>query len=293
MEKLPPNGSVFRITILHTNDFHGADLELLAKRATVIKQCRAKTKNPVLVLDAGDVFARGPYAKRFFGELEFEVMNYLEYDALTLGNNEFKATNDFSAQQILSERIRQARFPVLGANVVSAKTNQYFTGVSPYITKEFSGVKIAIFGVTAPRAGAYSQLAGFKVLNPIETSKRLVHRLLSSENPDIIVALTHIGIDDDLVLAEKVPDIQVIIGGDSHTTMMNPEWVEQCPIVQAGANGHYMGKMDLSFIKEDKGWRLKKTEWGLLNLYNQNIKPDPHVLKIIEQYLARPLKKAA
>lgn len=292
-DKVQSGPAIFKVTILHTNDFHGADMELLAKRATVIRKCRVESENPILLLDAGDVFARGPYAKRFFGELEFEVMNQLQYDALTLGNNEFKATNDISAQQVLFERIRQAQFPVLGANVVNGKTNNYLPGVSPYIIKEFSGVKIAIIGVTAPRAGAYCQLAGLKVLDPIEVSGRVVHKTLSSEKPDIIIALTHIGIDDDFILAEKVPGISAIIGGDSHTYMMSPEWINQCPIVQAGANGHYIGKLDLTFIKKSHGWRLKNTEWGLINLYNSELKPDPGILKIIDRYLAKPLKKAA
>jgi 5'-nucleotidase len=294
-DKVKSDPAIFKITILHTNDFHGADMELLAKRATVIKQCRAQSRNPVLLLDAGDVFARGPYAKRFLGELEFEVMNQLRYDALTLGNNEFKATNDISALRVLSERIGQAWFPVLGANVIDKKTNNYLSGVYPYVIKEFSGIKIAIIGVTAPRAGKYSQLAlaGLKVLDPIEVSGRVVHKILSSEKPDIIIALTHIGIDDDVVLAEKVPGISAIIGGDSHTYMMSPEWINQCPIVHAGANGHYIGKLDLMFIKKGLSWRLKNTEWGLINLYNSELKPDPGILKIINRYLAKPLKKAA
>lgn len=292
-DKVRSNPVIFRVTVLHTNDFHGADMELLARRATVIKQCRAESQNPVLLLDAGDVFARGPYAKRFFGELEFEIMNQLQYDALVLGNNEFKATNDISAQQVLLERIRQAQFPVLGANVINRKTNCYLSGVFPYIIKEFSGVKIAIIGVTASRSGKYFQLAGIKVLDPIEVSGRMVHELSSSGNPDIMIALTHIGMDEDLVLAEKVPGISAIIGGDSHTYMMNPEWINRCPIVQAGANGHYMGKLDMTFIKEGTGWRLKNTEWGLINLYNEELKPDPDILKTIDRYLAKPLKKAA
>jgi 2',3'-cyclic-nucleotide 2'-phosphodiesterase (5'-nucleotidase family) len=290
------NPAIFKITVLHTNDFHGADMELLAKRAAVIEQCRVESPDPVLLLDAGDVFARGPYAKRFFGELEFEVMNQLQYDALTLGNNEFKATNNISAQQMLFKRIRQARFPVLGANVINPKTNNYLPGVSPYVIKEFSGVKIAIIGVTASRAQKYPQLAGLKVLDPIEVCGRMV-RKLSSENlpekPNIIIALTHIGIDEDLVLAEKVPGISAIIGGDSHTYMMNPEWINGCPIVHAGANGQYLGKLDLTFIKEDTGWRLKNAEWGLINLYNDEIKPGPDILRIIDRYLVKPLKKAA
>lgn len=281
----------FKVTILHTNDFHGADLERLAKQATVIKQCRAKSLNPVLLLDAGDVFTRGRYAKRFFGELEFEVMNQLEYDALTLGNNEFKATNNISAQQILSQRIKQARFPVLGANVADVKTNQYFPGVSPYIVKEYPGIKIAFFGVTSTRAGSYSQLAGYKVLNPVEVSRRMVRELAGKA--DVIIALTHIGIDEDLVLAEKVPGIAAIIGGDSHTYMMSPEWVGPCPIVHAGANGRFIGKLDLEFIKEDTGWRLQNTEWGLINLYNEELEPDPAILQIIDRYLTAPLKKAS
>jgi 5'-nucleotidase/UDP-sugar diphosphatase len=236
---------VLTITILHSNDFHGADLDSLARRATVIKRIRAESGYPVLLLDAGDIFARGRYAKRFHGELEFAVMNELEYDAATLGNNEFKATDDLLAWRYLTDRIDQARFPLLCANVVDRKTGNYIPGVQPYIIKEVEGVRIGIFGVTTLKIESYQQLKGWKVLDPIGTAKRVLREL--EGKADLVIALTHIGYDTDLVLAHNLSNLGAIVGGDSHTALSEPVWVDNQPIVQAGDYGYYVVKLYLIF----------------------------------------------
>lgn len=287
----PAKNQTVTITILHSNDFHGYKFELLAKRATLIKRIRASSLNPVLLLDAGDVFTRGRYARRFYGELEFAALNSLHYDALTLGNNEFKATGDSSALQVLQSRIRQAAFPVLCANVVDSRNGALIPGVQPYIIKDIAGIRCGILGVTARRSAGYRQLRGWKVLDPLITAERIAKGL--SGEVDLVIALTHIGVAEDRKLAEALGMPAVIVGGDSHTILMEPLWVNGHPIVQAGDSGFFLGKLEVTLEKTERGLRLKDARGKLLRLNDSQIEPDPEVMQIFREYLAKPLLHAA
>lgn len=281
----------FTITILHSNDFHGANMELLAKRAAMVSKIRAESANLVLLVDAGDIFTRGPYHKRFYGSLEFDVMNQMQYDAITLGNNEFKSTDDISAQKILLERINQANFPVLCANVIDAQTGSYLAGTQPYIIKEYGEVKVAIFGITSTKTAFYRQAKGWKVTDPIRAGETIVNELAGKA--DIILALTHIGVNQDRILADKIVNISAIIGGDSHTVLSKPEIINNIPVVQAGDNGKYLGRLDLVFEKNGLAWKLRYINGRLIKLNNPEIIPDPDVKAIIDVYLKKPKKEAA
>ena len=279
------------ITILHSNDFHGYNFELLAKRATLIKRVRATNPSPVLLLDAGDVFTRGRYARRFYGELEFAVMNGLHYHALTLGNNEFKATGNSSALQVLQSRIKQAAFPVLCGNVVDPNTGELISGVRPYIIKDIAGIRCGILGVTARRSAGYRQLKGWKVLDPLVTAEGIAKEL--SGKVDLTIALTHIGVAEDRILAAALGMPAVIVGGDSHTILMEPLWVNGHPIVQAGDSGYFLGKLEITLEKTGQGWKLKDARSELLRLNDPQIEADPEVMQIIQEYLGKQLPQAA
>lgn len=281
----------FKLTILYSNDFHGANMNLLAKRATVIKQIRAENTCPVLLVDEGDIFGRGRYAKRFFGELEFAVYNELQYDAIVLGNNEFKAIRDISAQKVLLARIAQAKFTVLCGNVITEYDHTYLKGVQPYIIKEINGVKIGIMGLTSTKINSYRQTKGWHCLDPITTGKILLTELV--DKADITIALTHIGFDLDRVLAENVSGLNVIIGGDSHTLLFKPLVINNIPIVQAGDNGHYLGRIDLTFEKTCQTWTIREINGRLIELDDNLIQSDPTIQKIINNYLKRPQRVTA
>lgn len=219
----------FGLTILHTNDIHGhlfpvtylqdgkviPDVGGAARRATLIRGIKADSRNPVLAMDAGDLFTRGPLGDQN-GVPDFDVMNAIPYDVMTLGNNEF-----VGGQHILFDRIKQARFPIITANVFFKSSGKPI--IPPYRIFDYYGVKIGIFGLTAPRVAGYSQAEGLEVRDPIEAARNIVPDL--REQADFIVALTHIGYDMDRKLAAEVPGIDVIIGGDSHTWLPQPTLV--------------------------------------------------------------------
>jgi 2',3'-cyclic-nucleotide 2'-phosphodiesterase (5'-nucleotidase family) len=280
----------FHLTVLHTNDFHGEDYAALARTCGVIRKIESEEKN-ALYLDAGDTFTRGPYQNVFFGELEFAVLNAIGCRALTLGNNEFKA-DDFAeaAQRHLSDRIKQAEFPVLCANVRRAADGACLPGVKPSVVLTMAGVRIGVVGVSASRIRDYNQIKGFIVDDPIETAKALAPELASRS--DIVLALTHIGFDDDVRLAAAGTRIQAIIGGDSHTTLRKPFVVKDTPIVQAGEYGHFLGRLDLYFTLQNGVYRLDNYK-GVLIPIDDSLPEDAEIKALIDSFLKKAEKEAA
>ena len=224
------------IRILHVNDFHGYATEqhgfhsdellggiaYLAWRADVLKR-----EKPGLLLAAGDMIQGNNWANLFQGKPVIEVMNEMGFDAMVVGNHEF----DYG-QAVLKERIKEARFPVLGANV------QGMEGLKPYIIREIEGVKIAIIGVVTedlPVTTHPKNVVGLKILSPINVVERYVKELRSKV--DIILVLSHIGINVDMLLAERVKGIDVIVGGHTHTKLAAYLTVGSTVIVQAWEHG--------------------------------------------------------
>ena len=263
------------LTILHTNDIHGHlfpfDYDALggietnvggaARRATLIRQIKRSAGHPVLVMDAGDVFTRGPLPE-LEGVPDFDVLNAVPYDVMALGNNEFKGAPGKEGLRILHDRVKQARFPMLCANVTDRATGK--TIVAPWKVFDIEGVRVGVFGLTAPRVASYDQANTLNVEDPIQTAKRVVPQLL--KEADFIVALTHIGYPLDLQLATAVPEIDVIIGGDSHTWVFEPTlvrtartgmpawWIGGIPVCQDGEWGKCVGRLDLS-LRQTTGSR--------------------------------------
>ncbi len=281
----------FHLTIFHSNDFHGYEPTNLARQATLINQAREKEPN-VLYLNAGDIFTRGKYHHVFYGELEFAELNAMSVDAFTLGNNEFKATDEAkTSQQYLFDRINQANFPILCANIHPEKGGPYLPGVQPFIIKNIDGVRIGIFGVTANRTGGYRQTLGLMVEDQIEAAQRIFPHL--SSQADIVIGLTHIGFDVDQTLAKALPDLAAIIGGDSHTVLKQPVFARGIPIVQAGGEyRQYLGRLDLTFEYREKAWKLKEYKGALIPI-NRSVPEDPKVKAILESFLTKIHKAAA
>jgi 2',3'-cyclic-nucleotide 2'-phosphodiesterase (5'-nucleotidase family) len=279
----------FHLTILHTNDFHGADFSALAKEATLIKEIRTEEQD-VLYLDAGDTFTRGPFHQKFFGELEFAVLNAVGCNALTLGNNEFKATEDLTAQKYLFDRINQAKFPILCANIRVAKDGSYLPEVLPFIVLDMDGEKVGIFGVSASRIADYPQTKGFIVDDPLKTAEKVFPEVAAES--ELVLALTHIGFNEDKKLAKRLPKLAAIIGGDSHTVLEKPFCQNRIPIVQAGDNGRFLGRLDLFFELEDGVLVLKEYKGELIPI-DESVPEDPEIKALIRSFMEKVEQPAA
>lgn len=281
---------VFTLTILHTNDFHGADYAALARRAAMIERIRAKGGN-VLLLDAGDVWTRGPHAEAFHGEPEFAALNAMSYDALTLGNNEFKGSAEpETAKAILFARIAQASFPCLCANITPVGGAAGFPGVRPFIVKEIGGLRIAILGLTSAKVALYDQAEGFAVTDPLAAAKQIVPQ--AAERADLVMALTHIGLRNDMRLARSIPGLAAIVGGDSHLPLHKALMVRGVPIVQAGAEGRFLGRLDLRFEQSQGVWSLDRARGRLIRL-DGRIEEDAEIKALLQRYLAGRERPAA
>lgn len=301
------------LTILHTNDIHGhlfpldyydnGDMHLrdvggAARQAALIRQIKSTSPYPVLVMSAGDVFTRGPI-RDFDGVPDFDVMNTIPYDVMTLGNNEFEGGDGLPGQKILFDRIKQAHFPVLCANVFYKANGK--TIVPPYKIYDINGVKIGVFGLTAPRVATYSTAEGLDVRDPNVIAKQIVSEL--REKADFIIALTHIGYDyGDLPLVAAVPGIDVIIGGDSHTWLSQPTLVpegkDDAPsfcvkgtiIDQTGEHGVAVGRIDLR-LRHAEGHRYRVMGYSAKQIYlDSSLQPSEDISHLVERYV-KPLRK--
>ena len=167
-------------------------------------------------------------------------MNAMRYDAMVIGNHE----PDFTAQ-VLSERMGEAAFPLLAANIRERAGGKPFA--RPYVIREVGGVRVGILGLAYPNTPlttARRNVEGLEFLPAVESARRFVPRM-RSEGAQVVIALTHLGLGADRALAEKVDGIDVIVGGHSHNRMPEALRVRDTLIVQAGAHGSDLGRLDL------------------------------------------------
>jgi 5'-nucleotidase / UDP-sugar diphosphatase len=272
-------GEPVQLRILYLNDFHGfaepyksaGNPDMLGGIAYLAGEAkRLRQERPTLLLAAGDMIQGNQWANLYEGKSSIEVMNAMDFSAMVLGNHEF----DFG-QEVLKKRIQEAKFPVLAANV------QGVPGIKPYVIKELSGIKIAVIGLvteTTPSATHPKNVKGLVFSSPIQSAKKVLKEL--GDKPDLVIVLSHLGFPADRRLAEAVRGIQVIVGGHTHTRIETPFRVNETLIVQAWEHAKALGVLDLT-IQDGK---VLHYEGELLPVDPERLKPDPLVLKIVNQY---------
>jgi 5'-nucleotidase len=256
---------VVKLTILHTNDMHSRidsfpdnhstypGMGGLAKRSAVINKVRSQEEH-VLLFDAGDIFQGTPYFNEYGGSIELTAMNKMQYDAVTIGNHDFDMGIDH-----LANSIKSVNFPYLNANY-SFKETPLNEIVPPYQIFEKAGLKIGVFGLGVELQGLvdsklYSQT---KYLDPIEISNKISEHLKHSLHCDLVVCLSHLGYTyndsqvSDLILAQKSKNIDLIIGGHTHTFLEKPTIVKNAKnhstiVNQVGWAGLFLGQIDFYF----------------------------------------------
>jgi 2',3'-cyclic-nucleotide 2'-phosphodiesterase (5'-nucleotidase family) len=171
-----------------------------------------------------------------------DAMNIAGYDGWTLGNHEF----DWG-QEPLRARIAQAEFPTLAANILDEETGDLWDEVQPYTILDVGRIKIGVLGLAYPDTPAINRpenVAGLEFEPAEETVRRYLPEL--EEQADLIVVLSHLGYDGDLALAKAVDGLDVIVGGHSHTFLESPRNINDTLIVQAGAKGQVVGRLELT-----------------------------------------------
>lgn len=238
------------LTVVHTNDTHSrieeGKAEIgFAEMAAQVDKMRKDNKNLIL-LDAGDTFHGLPVATVVKGDSIAKAMNVMGYDAMTAGNHDFNYGYDR-----LKEIEKTLKFPILSANV---KTKDKKDAFKPYMIKEVKGIKVGIFGLSTPETATKTNpknVEGVTFENPIETSKKMVQEL-KKENVDMIIALGHIGLDENSEFTSKkiieaVDGIDLFIDGHSHTLLKDGMVVKNTLIAQTGNYGQNLGVVEIGF----------------------------------------------
>lgn len=258
-----------KISILHTNDIHSriepfpndggrwANQGGLSKLTSLVSKLRTEEEN-VLLLDAGDVFQGTPYFNFYGGELEFKLMSQMGYDASTFGNHEFD-----NGLKGLYEQLPNASFPHICSNYDFSKTLMKGTAL-PYKIFKKLGLRIGVFGLGIELEGLVGKknYENTQYIDPISVAKEMVKELKSKKS-DLIICLSHLGYSyrgtkiDDLKLAAAVNEIDLIIGGHTHSFLDEPTHVKNREghttiIHQVGTGALRLGKVDFVFSKENK-----------------------------------------
>ena len=254
------------LRIVHTNDTHScvmpvsphssdtalADKGGFVRRAALVRDLRAED-NSLLLFDSGDFSQGSAYYNLYKGEVEVKLMNEMRYDAATIGNHEF----DFGLEN-MARIFRMAGFPIVCANYDVEGT--VLEGlVKPYVILERKGVKIGVFGLGTQLEGmvASENYAGVIYEDPITAANRVADILKHREHCDLVVCLSHLGwqIDgiDDSEVIPATRDIDIVLGGHSHTYMEHPEVVknangEYVYCNQMGKHGRYVGELSLQML---------------------------------------------
>lgn len=255
--------SAQELTILHLNDTHShIDPERSGKyfgQGGVIEQAAfidsvriADGKKNVLLLHAGDFGQGSSYFTELKGDLEIDVINAMQYDAVALGNHEFD-----NGMEELARRIRNLEVPVVCANYD-------FTGspleglVKPYVMVKKAGKKIGIIGALTDVSTVVDKSVADKMtyLNPVEMTNRYAEYLKNEKKCDLIICLSHLGYANgdhtDCEIAPLLRNVDIIVGGHSHTQIDDFTSVKDLDgkdvvIVQDGSWGLEIGQISVKF----------------------------------------------
>ncbi len=259
-----------KLTILHTNDVHShidpfpdndpkfAGLGGVEQRTALINKIRNDEKN-VLLLDVGDIFQGTPYFNMYGGELELKLMSAMKYDASTIGNHDFDNGLDGLVKQL-----PHANFPFLSANYDF--TDTVMNGhTKPYKIFTMDDIRVGVFGLGIELKGLVDErLYGKTIyLDPLQKAAEVSHHLRKNEKCDIIICLSHLGYkypDDkvsDVELAKKSMNIDLILGGHTHTFIDTPyrytnREKKEVMVAQVGWAGIKLGRIDYFIEKKSK-----------------------------------------
>ncbi|MBQ0123896.1 MAG: bifunctional metallophosphatase/5'-nucleotidase [Bacteroidales bacterium] len=254
------------LVIIHTNDTHSQIEPLrlgsdngkggVERRLQFVNSVRDKYgKNNVLYLDAGDFNQGTPYYTMGHGDLEIELCNILKIDVAALGNHEFD-----NGQEDLARRLAKARHKTVTCNYDFTGTSleKY---VKPWTIVRRGGLKIGIVGATSylEEAVMKANTEGLKRLDTVGEVNRWADYLKNKKKCDIVILLSHLGYQggnysrpSDVFMAEHSRNIDLIVGGHSHTFLKNVREVRNLdgkvvPIAQSGAQGIVVGLWEINF----------------------------------------------
>lgn len=257
-----------KLVILHTNDTHSCIMPLnenladknvagrggFIRRLELLKDQRREDPD-LLYFDSGDFSQGSPYYTMFKGDVEVGLMNRMGIDAATIGNHEF----DFGLEN-MARIFKMATFPIVCANYD-------FTGtpveglVKPYVIIKRKGVKIGVFGLAPQLDGLVSKQTceGVRYLDPVAKALEVATFLKEQKKCDLVICISHLGwkmdVTDDLAAIAGSRNIDLVLGGHSHTYLEELEYVKNLdgkdvPVDQNGKHGVWIGKLTVDLKKK-------------------------------------------
>lgn len=230
--------SMEKISIIHTNDLH-SHIENWPKIRRFIQQ-KKQLDNKVFTVDLGDFCDRWhPLTEALDGQGNIELMNQVHYDAVTIGNNEGIG----NSREVLNHLYDQANFDVVLANLYDRQTLQLPTWAKQWkiLTTE-KNTKIGLIGITAPFPLTYSP-NGWDIRQWTDILPGLIQHLRGQV--DVLVLMSHLGIEDDHLIAREFPELDVILGSHTHHHFPNGKTVNGVLLAAASKFGYYVGEVTL------------------------------------------------
>jgi 5'-nucleotidase / UDP-sugar diphosphatase len=274
------------IRILNWNDFHSSNISremkddqgtFLSGGAAIMKGALEQFRNdsiPVITVHAGDEFQGSPISGITRGASQIRILNLLKPDVFTIGNHEF----DYGSYR-LDSLLSGVSFPVISANLVNTDKNELFT--KPYKILNVGHVKIGFIGLMFPALSSVvlgENIKNIQVLDYKKTVQKYISVLKGSV--DLMVVVSHMGIEYDRSLAQANNEIDIIFGGHSHTKHEKPENVNGVLIFHAGSYGRYLGKLDLWV--DTKLDTILKYDGKLLSVNSRNFSSDKKVQAVVD-----------
>ncbi|MCX6138705.1 MAG: bifunctional UDP-sugar hydrolase/5'-nucleotidase [Ignavibacteriales bacterium] len=282
-----------QLVILHTNDIHSSFVPHEAawikenpkpmvggfnELSYVIDSLR-KVKGDVLLLDAGDIMTGNPITDYVYQDAEggaiMEMMNRVGYDAWCPGNHDLDISMDH-----FGKLSAIAKFPTLCANMQNDKGALFYKN-KPSIIITKNGLRIGIIGIISQELYSLvnqNNLVGVKVQSPTETLQKYANEL--RPQVDVVIALTHQGVDEDADMAKQLTNVDIIVGGHSHTRLKSPRTVNGIVIVQAGSNCENLGILEVTVDHQ----AVTKSSGQLLQLWYTSRRPATELSQFIDSY---------
>jgi 5'-nucleotidase len=306
----------YELNILHINDLHSRIESInkfdstcsaeeegknecfggVARLKTLIDQKRQElTGKNVLLLNAGDNFQGSLFFTTYKGATEAEFLNLMKFDAMTVGNHEFDEAEDG-----LASFLDKVAFPVVTANVLPSHKSKIGDRIKPLIVLDVGGQKIGIVGAVANDTPELSSVGPDILIGEDVATITSAIEEVKKQGVNKIIALTHVGYPRDLAAIAKIPDVDVVVGGHSHSLLSNtdekaegpyPTMVDnpggyKVPVVQAGSYSKYLGDLVVTF--DDSG--VVKAAKGDPILVDSSVKPDEAVVARVKE-LAKPIEE--
>lgn len=283
------------ITIVHTNDLHAMMLPFeenegaayqgemvggFSRISTLIQKVRSEEEN-VLLVDAGDTIVEDQHlmGNYFKGEPVIKLMNQMGYDLAVPGNHDFEFGLD-----VLAQRLRQADFTYLAANIVPAEEPteaalELTSQMEPYVILSMAGAKVGVLGLTQP----LHEFPGIEIQDTVQIAQAYVPRLV--KEADIVIVVTHQELARDYEIVDSVDGIDVLLAAHEHDVVFDHGLLRNNALIAKTSSwGREVGRVDLTLEKGPDGFLIKEAQARLLPV-TATVAEDEGINRILAPYL--------